>query len=264
MKTLLLSVITLLIFNVETTIAQVKTTGVVPLLSNMTAQMDMDNSSSTITLTFTGPATRWFALQFGDFRAGDGMSPGEDLVYANETTLVDAVHNGIGNTPSDDMSNDWTVISNTVASGIRTIVATRAFDTGDTNDFTFDYSMDNIDFAFSRSATASYSLAYHGATNRDYAINNQFQEVLGIDGQAIQVKAIAVVPNPASQVFSVVSTLKQDIVGIQLYNSLGQKVLTVENGKFQNIDISNLAPANYYVELKSSRGEVVIKKLVVK
>ncbi|AXG74069.1 T9SS C-terminal target domain-containing protein [Flavobacterium arcticum] len=161
--------------------AQSKTTGVVNLLSasgsipGTTAEIVLNNDTSTATLTFTGPSDRWYALQFGIFpgTSGGGMASGQDIVYYNGTTLVDAVHNGVGATPSTDATNDWTVTSNTVSGSTRTIVATRAFNTGDTNDYTFVYSNTDIDFAFSRSQTAVYSLAYHGI-NRGYQLNRPF------------------------------------------------------------------------------------------
>jgi Secretion system C-terminal sorting domain/Ig-like domain CHU_C associated len=153
--------------------AQSKSTGVVNLLAGMTAKLDLNNTTSTATLTFTGPSDRWYALQFGSCVQGDGMVAGKDVVYYNGTTLVDAVHNGVGVTPSNDPTNNWTVTSNTVAGTTRTIVATRAFNTGDGNDYTFVYANADIDFAYSRSASASFSLAYH-QNNRGYAINKPF------------------------------------------------------------------------------------------
>lgn len=154
--------------------AQSKTTGVVTLSSNMTAEMLLNDDDDTVTLTFTGPSDRWYALQFGDFSSGAGMQNGTDVVYYNGTTLVDAVHNNIGSAPSAD-TNNWTVNTNTVSGGIRTIVATRAFNTGDTNDYTFNYSDTNVDFAWARNNGASFALSNHGGTNRGYSINNFFQ-----------------------------------------------------------------------------------------
>jgi len=154
--------------------AQSKTTGVVNLTAGMTAKLDLNNTTATATLTLTGPSDRWFALQFGSFANGGGMGSGQDLVYYNGTTLVDAVHNGIGVTPSSDGTNNWTVTSNTVAGGTRTVVATRPFNTGSAEDHTFVYSNNDIDFAYAKSASASYGLAYHGAGNRGYALNRTF------------------------------------------------------------------------------------------
>lgn len=155
--------------------AQSKTTGAVTLGSSgngMTAQLDLNSATSTATLTFTGPSDRWFALQFGSFANGGGMQSGADMVYSNGTTLVDCHMSGIGVTPSTD-TNNWTVTSNTIASGVRTIVATRAFSTGSGDDYTFVYSNTDIDFAWAKSSSASNSLANHGS-NRGYALNKTF------------------------------------------------------------------------------------------
>lgn len=151
--------------------AQSKTTGTVTLTTGMTAKMDLNSATNTVTLTFTGPSDRWFALQFGSFTSSQGMASGQDLVYATNTGLVDAVMNGSGNTPSTD-TNNWTVSSNTVASGTRTIIATRAF-TGGTGDFNFTYSMTDIDFAWARGNGPGYSLAYHG-NFRGFQLNRTF------------------------------------------------------------------------------------------
>ncbi|GGB85064.1 hypothetical protein GCM10007424_26390 [Flavobacterium suaedae] len=154
--------------------AQSKTTGVVTLSSNMTAEMLLNDNDDTVTLTFTGPSDRWYALQFGNFNTGAGMQNGTDVVYYNGTTLVDAVQNNIGAAPTTD-TNNWTVSSNTVSAGIRTIIATRAFNTGDSNDYTFNYSDTNVDFAWARNNGAAFGLSSHGGTNRGYSINNFFE-----------------------------------------------------------------------------------------
>jgi hypothetical protein len=167
MKRLLLLIVLVCSANIW---AQSKTTGVVNLLPGMTATLELNNTTTTATLTFTGPSDRWYALQFGSFAAGGGMQAGQDVVYYNGTTLVDAVHNGVGSPPSADGVNNWTVTSNTVSGGTRTIVATRPFNTGSAQDFTFNYSDTTIDFAFSRMDSPSFVLAYHGS-NRGYALN---------------------------------------------------------------------------------------------
>jgi len=169
MKKLLLTA--LLIASAGGAFAQSKTTGTVSLTTGMTAKVDLNNDTSTATLTLTGPQDRWIALQFGSFATGGGMQDGTDVVYYNGTTLVDANQNGIGSAPSTD-TNDWTVTSNTVSGTTRTIVATRAF-AGGTGDFTFNYADVNIDFAWARGSSASYSLSNHGS-NRGYKLNQAF------------------------------------------------------------------------------------------
>jgi hypothetical protein len=228
----------------------------------MTAKLDLDNSNNTATLTFVGPSDRWFALQFGDFSVGGGMGNGEDVVYYNGSTLVDAVHNGIGIAPSND-ANHWNLISNTTSSGTRTIIATRPFNTGDNNDYVFNFNDSTIDFAFSRSSSISFSLAYHGFSNRGYAINNSFT-TLGIDDHEFKPNSIKLIPNPAVTNFYIHTSSKQDIVKVTIFNALGQEVLSVENSFYESIDVSSLPAGNYYVEIKSNTDKVTIKKLLKK
>lgn len=162
--------------------AQIKTTDVVSLTTGMTAQLELNNDTETATLTFTGPSDRWFALQIGSFATGGGMTDGMDVVWSNGTTLVDGVHNGQGFAPSTD-TNHWTVESNEVSGTTRTIIATRAFDTGDANDYEFNYSDANIDFAWAKNTGAGYVLAGHGV-NRGYDLNNNFTCVLAVPDAA--------------------------------------------------------------------------------
>ena len=165
----------LLLIGVSLLSAQQKSTGVVTLSTNMVATLTLDNGTSTATLSLTGPNDRWFALQFGSFTGG--MAAGSDLVYWDNVTLVDARHVGIGSTPTTDATNNWTITSNlnnSPSAGLRTIVATRAFNTGDANDFTFNFSDTSIDFAWARMSSATYGLAYHGGTNRDVSLDRTF------------------------------------------------------------------------------------------
>ncbi|WP_116789802.1 T9SS type A sorting domain-containing protein [Flavobacterium psychrotrophum] len=165
--------------------AQSKTTGVVTLSSGYTAKLDLNSGTSTATLTLAGPSDRWFALQFGSFATGGGMMDGTDVVYFNGTTLVDATQNGIGAMPSTD-TNDWTVTSNTTSGSTRTLVATRSF-AGGANDYVFNYADANIDFAWARGSSASFSIANHGG-NRGYQLNKAFN-CLAPDAPAAQPQA---------------------------------------------------------------------------
>jgi len=170
MKKLLLTA--LLVVSALGAQAQSKATATVTLMSGMTAKLELNSTTSVATLTFTGPSDRWFALQFGSFANGGGMQSGADMVYYNGTTLVDCSMNGVGVTPSTD-TNDWTTTSNTVSGTTRTIVATRAF-AGGSDDYTFVYADANIDFAYAKASSASYTLSNHGGSNRGYKLNQAF------------------------------------------------------------------------------------------
>jgi hypothetical protein len=248
------------ILNLWSVQAQTKSTGVVSLpVSGMTAKLDLNNVNSTVTLTLTGPSDRWFALQFGDIDSGEGMQAGQDVVYYNGTTLIDAVHNGIGAAPSTD-TNNWTVTSNTVASGTRTIVATRAFNTGNTNDYTFVFANNSVDFASAKMNSASYTLAYHGGANRGYSFDVPYT-TLGVNDFEYQKNSIKLYPNPTEDYLNIES--ENVISSVKVYDSNGKLIKHIKNKTILKIDLSELRTGVYYLELESNKNlsyERIVKK----
>lgn len=247
-KTLLLGILMLTFLSAQ---AQTKSTGVVTLpVSGMTVKLDLNSATSIATLTLTGPFDRWFALQFGSFATGDGMVAGLDVVYYNGTTLIDAVHNGVGNAPLTD-TNNWTVTSNTTASSTRTIVATRAFNTGSpSNDYAFVYANTSIDFACAKMGTADYTLAYHGAGNRGYAIDTPLSVVLGVEDFSLN--ASVIYPNPSKGNFKIQS--KTPLNKVKIYTLTGTLVKTIEienDGENVDVNVADLKTGVYLIELQN-------------
>jgi len=145
--------------------AQTYTTGVVNLSSTaglaMTAKLDIGPN---VTLTLTGPSTRWFALGFN----ASSMAAGTDVVgvhSAGALTNFDANLTGYS-APATDAQQNWTITSDQVAGGVRTVIATRALSTGDPNDYTFTAAAGTLSLIWARANTNSFSYAYHGNTNR--------------------------------------------------------------------------------------------------
>lgn len=238
--------------------AQVKSTGTVNLSTNVKAKMDLDSATSTVTLTLSGPNDRWFALQFGSFSGG--MEDGADLVYWNNTTLVDASHNGVGSPPSVDGTNNWTVVSNTnntPASGQRTIVATRPF-TGDAGDYTFNFNNANIDLAWARAASAVYTLQYHQGTNRGVFLN----QGLTLGTEEFTLRSSLVYPNPAKGWFTVKTNTALEKINI--YTQTGSFVKTVDVNALEGseVRVDNLATGIYLLELVNP-SDKAWKKLIV-
>ena len=132
-------------------------------------------NTTAITLTFTGPSDRWIA-----FGLGQSMFPADLLVYSNGK--AGAIHvlgwndyyNSSGSAfgVNNDVQQNWTIVSTaTVASGQRTVTATRALSTGDANDIAITYSASALDVIWAKGATPDYTIAYHGNTNRAYLIS---------------------------------------------------------------------------------------------
>jgi len=240
--------------------AQQKSTGVVALSSNMSANLTLNNTTSIVTLSITGPNDRWFALQFGSFTGG--MVNGTDLVYWNNSTLVDAKQIGIGSTPSNDTTNNWTItsnINNSPNTGLRTITASRAFNTGDANDFVFDFSATSIDFSWARAASASFTLANHGISNRGVALDRTF--TLGTESFSLNDSKLY--PNPNNGDFIITS--KTNITKVNVYTITGAFVKTIEvndNINSAEVKVSGLEAGVYLLELKND-FEKSWKKVIV-
>ena len=144
---------------------QTYTTGVVNLSSTiglgMTAKIDVGTQ---VTLTLTGPSSRWFAVGFN----ANSMANGTDVVGVHSSGALSAFDCNLTgyNAPITDAQQNWTITSDASSAGIRTIIATRALNTGDANDYVFPANPASIGLIWARSSTASFSYSYHGNTNR--------------------------------------------------------------------------------------------------
>ena len=146
-------------------LAQSFTTGVVNLSSTpglaMSVKLDI---GSNVTMTLVGPSGRWFALGFG----AENMEAETDVVgvhSAGTLSNFDAKLIGYAAPVADALQN-WTITSNQVVSGVRTIVATRPLDTGDANDYTFSAEEGTLSLIWARGSSNSFSYGYHGSSNR--------------------------------------------------------------------------------------------------
>lgn len=251
--------------------AQSKSTGNIALGASMSANLTLNNTTSTVTLSLTGPTDRWFSLQFGSFTTptppatsgGGGMASGQDVVYWNNTTLVDARHIGVGSAPTVDATNNWTFVSsvdNSPAPGQRTVVFTRPFNTGDVNDYTFNYADANIDFAWAIANSATYAVtSYHGGANRGYAAN--VATTLSLD--KFSLNNAQVYPNPSNGDFNIKS--ETIITKVNVYTQTGAFVKTVEvenNADNAAININGLSTGVYLIELVNDT-EKSWKKIIV-
>lgn len=125
-------------------------------------------TTTDITVTVQGPSDRFLAFGFGT-----GMASGNDAIIwstlgtgAAPLQLRDHQMIGQGVEPSVDAQQDWTVVSNTISGTNRTIVATRALNTGDPNDVVFNFSATSQNLFWAKGPGATNQLQYHGASNR--------------------------------------------------------------------------------------------------
>jgi hypothetical protein len=78
---------------------------------------------------------------------------------------------------------------------------------------------------------------------------------------------LAVSPNPTSGQLNIsVNLPENEVINLAVFNTMGQEVLSVSNGKVSNgnypVDLSNNANGIYYVKM-NVKGTIVTKKIVL-
>jgi hypothetical protein len=236
--------------------SQSKSTGIINLTTNMTASLTLNNTTSKVTLVLTGPSDRWFSVGLGVV-SGFGMSSGDVLVYTN--SLSDGNYVGTS-APLNDISQDWTTVSNNVVLGVRTLTLERSLTNADSNDFQLPYATTgSINLAWARSSSASTSLSNHGGPNRGFATG--VFSVLG--NEKFSLASASIYPNPTNGTFTVKSN--SSLLKVNIYTQTGAFVKTIEvnsDSKLVEVNVDCLSSGVYLLELLNDK-EKSWKKVVV-
>jgi len=233
-----------------TTVSAQFSTGTVNLGSTgMTVKLD--TSSTLATITLTGSDTTYLAIGFGS----SGMASGADGFIYNSTASRDYTFGGIGVTPTADASQDWTVASNTVSAGTRTIVATRSL-SGGTGDTPITNAAGSMNIFFAKGG--SLTLAQHSGTNRGYATLTK-TATLGTSDVVAESKKVTLYPNPARETVSFKNADR--IKSVDIYESAGRKVRNVKL-EGESISVADLKSGNYYLEVTLKDGTSSYEKLI--
>ncbi|TDY11891.1 T9SS type A sorting domain-containing protein [Meridianimaribacter flavus] len=233
---------------------QTYSTGEIVLLDDgelyYSAQIDV--TSTLVTLTLDGPDNRFLGLGFGT----SSMIAGDDVVIYDGASISDRYFglpgqpdgsDAIGIEPSVDANQNWTITSNTLDGEQRTIVATRALDTGETNDYVFSTSDTSIELVWSFGF--SYTIGYHGenkgVTMQSFTLGDE--EV----SQASQEFTIS--PNPATTKLNIRLPQGQQNAVVNVYDVLGKRVYSKElNSLTASIDVSKWNTGVYLVKVSAN------------
>lgn len=232
--------------------AQTYSTGTVTFMAGFTAKIDV--TSSLVTLNLVGPSTDWLAVSFNATSMDDN---GTDVVIFDGTNMTDRTFNGTGVTPPLDSNQNWTVTSNTVSAGVRTVVATRARDTGDSNDYTFTAAAQPLNLVWAH-RPGSLAIGYHGGGNCGATVT---AFALGLEGFAVE--SFKIYPNPAKS-FATLELPEAIASGeVKLYDSLGRVVrVQAISDSHVEINTSDLTTGSYMVVVRTDYGNAT-KTLVV-
>ena len=221
-------------------------------LSGTTFRVKFDTNPTTVTMTMVGPSANGYAVGLGMtsmFTAGGDCAfvSGASVAAA---TLSDRRFSGSGAQPAlDSAPNNWTVTSNVVASGVRTLIATRALNTGDTagGDFVFTNGPSTIDLIWALGSSITFTS--HSSIGNGVSANF----VLSTD--SFYLAGFKMYPNPADEIFAIDLPNGTETVEVKLYDILGKLVLEKTITKLENKIITNtLNSGNYIVKVHTDLG----------
>ena len=264
MKKITLALIGLIYFN--TAFSQTYTTGLMELsnTSELAYSIQIDVNPTTVTLTMIGPENRWLGLGFGV----QSMTSGGDAVIFDGTTLTDRSFGFEGQEPGQDATGitpvedaegerDWTVTSNDVNSGVRTLIATRATNTGNPKDYVFSATATSIELVWARARFEGFSLEWHGPDNRGITMQS-----LTLSQDDFQINDFDISPNPANTNFTISMPNFTENATVNVYDVLGKKVFASKlNSITSTIDVSQWNSGIYLVRV-STENAMHTKRLV--
>uniref|UniRef100_UPI00404B9C16 T9SS type A sorting domain-containing protein n=1 Tax=Gelidibacter sp. TaxID=2018083 RepID=UPI00404B9C16 len=240
------------------TFAQTYSTGAMELINDgevvYTAKVDV--TSSLVTLTLIGPDSRYLGFGFGV----QSMTNGGDVVvfYDDPQTpevdfkISDRTFIAIGVAPSLDANQDWTLISNTLDAGQRTVVGTRVLDTGTDGDYVFSTTDTSLEYVFAVGPSYSFTGigdAYHldkkGFSMQSFTLSNS----------EIALNDFKISPNPAKSKVTISLPNQATNVKLEVFDVLGKKIMTKSLSSMNStFDVSKWNSGIYLMRLTSDNG----------
>ena len=233
--------------------AQSFSTGTQTLSSGLTTSINIDNDTGTTTLILAGPSNKWFGIGFGNSNMN-----GTDIFMTNGSSIRDAysTSNGQPQADSSPESGDWTLVSNTVSSSTRTIVATRANDTGNSNDHTFSASAGSLTVIWAIGASSQYS---SGHSNRS-AITLSVS--LGISENNLL--NFEMYPNPVSDLLNIQLPTGTEKAEVGVFDYTGRLVSSKTiSSNDTAIDVQQISKGIYMIRL-AANNKIGVQRFIKK
>lgn len=232
--------------------AQIRTTGLTPLgTGEMAVQIDLNDTTSKVTATISGPASKWFSIGLNT----DCMCVSDCLLY-KDNVFYDAQLQGGHNAPIIDLENNWTLLSDVVNNATRTISITRDYISNDPTDYSFSSALNSMNIIWAFACDDPAILFSHC----DYfGIQNLTFTELSSNSIDKELNTINLFPNPTSKSISLISNSLIEIEKLSVYNAMGQLIFS---NSIQNInlpislDVSNLNKGLYILEISNSKNKI--------
>lgn len=258
--------ITLAIFTLIFTFAASaqSSTGPVFFSTRLNYGAQIDITPTLVTLILIGPSDGYLAVGFG---VRNMINNNDCVIYTEDAgstnaRLTDRSFNGNTSTPTEDTQQDWTITENTVNSGTRRLVATRALNTGNADDFVFNETMGSILLAWAYRPN-DFGLEYHGGSTRGATTAN----FTTLSTSQFDAKpTLSIYPNPSKGVMNInISQATSQDLSLEVYSVLGQKVYSQKLTALSSVvNTTQWNSGVYLVRLSSEKQNIAISKRFVK
>ena len=230
--------------------AQSFSTGTQTLSSGLTTSINIDNDTGTTTLMLAGPSNKWFGIGFGN----SNMNGTDILMTDGSSTLRDAYSTSNGE-PQADASQDWTLEVNSVVNGTRTIVASRANNTGDSNDYVFNASAGSLTVIWAVGSSTTY--AYHsirGATALSVSLGVYENNLLSFE----------MYPNPVSDLLNIQLPTGTDKAEVSVFDYTGRLVSSkIISSNDTAIDVQKISKGIYMIRVDAN-NKIGVQRFIKK
>lgn len=234
--------------------SQTFSTGVVQFFPEYSVKVDV--TPSLVTLTQIMPSDRWYSVAFDN---GGNMIKGDIVAFIDTTNITDLQLIGYL-TPSTDAIQSWTTTSNTIVGTTRTVISTRALNTGEIGDYVFSAAAGSINLACSRSAGAGFTLGDHGGS-ANAKVTQPYSLTLG--NNEFEKQSFRLYPNPTKG-FTTIEMPEITSKGeLKMYDALGRVVKNQTISELSTqLNISDLQSGTYLVVIRTDYGNST-KQLVI-
>ena len=230
--------------------AQSFSTGTQTLTSGLTTSINIDNDTGTTTLMLAGPSNKWFGIGFGN----SNMNGTDILMTDGSSTLRDAYSTSNGE-PQADASQDWTLEVNSVVNGTRTIVASRANNTGDSNDYVFNASAGSLTVIWAVGSSTTY--AYHsirGVTALSVSLGVYENNLLSFE----------MYPNPVSDVLNIQLPTGTEKAEVGVFDYTGRLVSSKTiSSNDTAIDVQQISKGIYMIRVDAN-NKIGVQRFIKK
>lgn len=231
--------------------AQSFSTGTQTLVAGFTTSINIDNDTGTTTLMLAGPSNKWFGIGFGN-----SNMIGTDILMTNGSSTLRDAYSSARAQPQPEASQDWTLEVNSVVNDTRTIVASRANNTGDSNDYVFNASAGSLTVIWAIGGSSQYS---SGHSNRGWT---SLGVSLGISENNLL--NFEMYPNPVSDALNIQLPTSTEKAEVSVFDYTGRLVSSkIISSNDTAIDVQKISKGIYMIRV-AANNKIGVQRFIKK